>query len=51
MSEWDSGSIAFSSQRLGASRDASSRDSLSVARAEFRAFIRGFRDGEFFIYR
>ncbi|KAA0161332.1 hypothetical protein FNF27_04605 [Cafeteria roenbergensis] len=51
MSEWDTGSISFSSQRLGSSRDLSSRDSLTVARREFRAFVRGFREGEFFLYR
>jgi hypothetical protein len=51
MSEWDSGSISFSSQRLGAARDLSSRESLAVAKTEFRNFIRSFREGEFFVYR
>jgi hypothetical protein len=51
MSEWDAGVISFSDQRLGATRDLTARSSLSVARKEFRSFLRSFREGEFFVYR
>ena len=51
MSDWDSGSISTSMQRLGTVRDPASRESRTTAMTEFMNFIRSYREDGVFVYR